>query len=324
MKESDEQNIQIFNSPMMYTTMDRLDIMKMLEKQIKKENKTPINSYQLELIIKKALAEHENNIANWCTNICIEQNQKVRADIKSKQKTLVSGLEICREIFNIIDPDVLIEPHVENGEQVKKAEKIFSLYGKGKSLLNAQQLALNFLSISSSISYKTSQFVSQLKNTDIKLLENECHIPNLRIVSKSAALLGGAYSHRFFFKKAVNINQHHIKLNGSITNIINKLTESLPPAIKIEIEVSNLDQVQEAIDAGVHLIILQDMSLPMIKMAVRTIQRRALIEVSGKFTLEETRYLSQIGINFISNTIIFPGFVTLIRSFIWAAKFFTQ
>jgi nicotinate-nucleotide pyrophosphorylase (carboxylating) len=165
-------------------------------------------------------------------------------------------------------------------------------------------VALNFLGRLCGIATKTRAVVDKLEGSKSQLLDTRKTTPGLRLLEKSATVIGGARNHRLCLTDGVLVKENHIRAVGSITQAVGRLLESLPPTLKIEVETTNLDEVQEALDAGADLIMLDNMSIAEMTLAVRTIRGRALTEASGNVTLDNIRQISETGVDFISTSSI--------------------
>jgi nicotinate-nucleotide pyrophosphorylase (carboxylating) len=172
--------------------------------------------------------------------------------------------------------------------------------GHAQSILKAERVALNFLGRLCGIATLTDRFVEKLKGTTAQLLDTRKSTPGLRALEKAAVANGGARNHRMGLSDGVMLKENHIRAAGGITKAMSALLESLPPTLKVEVETTNLDEVQEALDAGADIIMLDNMSLAEMEMAVRTIRGRALVEASGNVTLDRLREIASTGVDFIS------------------------
>jgi nicotinate-nucleotide pyrophosphorylase (carboxylating) len=146
----------------------------------------------------------------------------------------------------------------------------------------------------------TREFVRRLEGTSTQLLDTRKTTPGLRLLEKSATVIGGARNHRLCLTDGVIVKENHIRAAGGISKAVARLLESLPPTLKIEVETTNLAEVQEALDAGADLIMLDNMSVAEMTLAVRTVRGRALLEASGNVRLENAREIAGTGVNFIS------------------------
>lgn len=223
-----------------------------------------------------------------------------RAVFVAKEKGIIAGLNVAERVFEIIDPGIKFKSFLSDGEEVDNLDKIAEVKGEAISLLKAERTALNFLQRLSGIASQTGKFVRLLQGTKTKILDTRKTTPGLRILEKYAVKAGGGLNHRFNLSEMVLIKDNHIRAVGSITEAVRKAREKSSPFIKIEIEVTNLKEVKEAVEAGADWLMLDNMDLDEIKKAVEIINGRALIEVSGKIDMAKVKKLAEVGVDFIS------------------------
>ena len=258
-----------------------------------------LHRIQIDPIITRALEEDWGS-GDWTSDIVVPQNKQAKAKIIAKEPCIVAGLEVATAVFRTVDENLVVTAHCQNGDLLANKQMILEVSGSARSILKAERVTLNFLGRMCGIATLTRKYVDQLAGTKAQLLDTRKTTPGLRILEKSATVVGGARNHRFGLSDGVIIKENHIRAAGGITIAVERLSESLPPTIKIEVEVSNLQEAQEALDAGAELIMLDNMSLAEMEMAVRTIRGRALLEASGNVTLENVRQVAETGVDFIS------------------------
>ncbi|MEZ4743487.1 MAG: carboxylating nicotinate-nucleotide diphosphorylase [Bdellovibrionota bacterium] len=263
-----------------------------------------LHRIQLDPIVSRALEEDWGH-GDWTTDLCVAEDSYATAKIITKQPNIVaSGVEVAIRVFEKVDPDLKIVQHAENGQELKAGDLIIEIAGKSRSILKAERVALNFLGRLSGIATETKKYVRLLEGTETQLLDTRKTTPGLRLLEKSATVVGGARNHRLCLTDGVMVKENHIRAAGGITEALNRLVESLPPTLKIEVETTNLDEVQEAIEAGADLIMLDNMSISEMALAVRTVRGRALLEASGNITLDNLRQVAETGVNFVSTSAI--------------------
>ena len=259
---------------------------------------------QIDPIITRAL-EEDWGFGDWTTDICVPADKLSHATIIAKETALIAGVDIAAAVFRRVDPSLTIQAAVKNGQLVQKGDVLLEISGCARSILKAERVALNFFARMCGIATMTRAFVDQLEGTKAQLLDTRKTTPGLRILEKSATVIGGARNHRFSLCDGVIVKENHIRASGGIKPAVSRLLESLPPTLKVEVEVSNLEEVQEALDAGAHVLMLDNMSLSEMTMAVRTVRGRALIEASGNVRLENVRRVAETGVDFISTSAVF-------------------
>ncbi|MCX6110548.1 MAG: carboxylating nicotinate-nucleotide diphosphorylase [Proteobacteria bacterium] len=259
----------------------------------------PIHAIQLTPVITRALEEDWGS-GDWTTDICVPAQTQASAKIIAKESTLVAGVEVARATFLLVDPTLKVDLKVDNGAALNSGDVILEVSGNARSILKGERVALNFLGRMCGIATLTRTFVNELSGTKAQLLDTRKTTPGLRLLEKSATVVGGARNHRMCLTDGVIVKENHIRAAGGISKAVARLLESLPPTLKIEVETSNLDEVQEALDAGADLIMLDNMSLAQMALAVRTVRGRALLEASGNVRQDTVRKIAETGVDFIS------------------------
>jgi nicotinate-nucleotide pyrophosphorylase (carboxylating) len=254
-------------------------------------------------MIRRALEEDWGN-GDWTTDICVPESTRATAKIIAKEETMIAGAEIAQAVFRAVDPNLQVQIKTPNQVVAKNRDTVLEIAGSARAILKGERVALNFLGRLSGIANRTREFVKLLHGTNAQLLDTRKTTPGLRLLEKSATAIGGARNHRLCLTDGVLIKENHIRAAGGITAAINRLVESLPPTLKIEVETTNLQEVQEALDAGADLIMLDNMSVSEMAMAVRTVRGRALLEASGNVTLDTIRAIAETGVDFISTSSI--------------------
>ena len=264
-----------------------------------------LHPLQIEPLVIKAIQEDWGH-ADWTTDLCVPSDVTANAKIVCKQQEMtLAGIELAEMTFNLVDSDLRIEKKFSNGDSVKQGDEILVVTGNARSILKAERVALNFLGRLCGVASYTKALVNAIDGTGAEVLDTRKTTPGLRLLEKTASALGGARNHRVSLTDGVMLKENHIRAAGGITAGISRLVESLPPTIKIEVETTTLDEVQEALDAGADIIMLDNMSLKEMKMAVRTVQKRAKLEASGNVTLENIREVAMTGVDFISTSSMF-------------------
>ncbi|MCX7798206.1 MAG: carboxylating nicotinate-nucleotide diphosphorylase [Melioribacter sp.] len=258
-----------------------------------------MNKKILNEIISIALKEDIGD-GDITTNSIVPKSEIGKGFIVAKEEGIIAGLFVAKEIFRKLDNKISFKYLAKEGEKVIANQKIAEIKGSLRALLTGERTALNFLQRMSGIATITSMYVSQLRNTKVKILDTRKTVPCLRIIDKYSVRIGGGKNHRFGLYDMILIKDNHIKAAGSITNAVNLVKKNLKKKVKIEVETKSLDEVKEAITNKVDIIMLDNMSIETMKEAVRLIHRKAKIEVSGNVTLDNVREIAKIGIDYIS------------------------
>jgi nicotinate-nucleotide pyrophosphorylase (carboxylating) len=229
----------------------------------------------------------------------IPPQQTARAHIITRQSAVICGKAWVDEVFAEIDPHVKIDWQVNEGSLVTENQTLLFLQGPARALLTGERSAINFLQTLSGTATLAHRYMQQLEGTGAKLLDTRKTIPGWRIAQKYAVACGGAYNHRLGLYDAFLIKENHISACGSVTNAIASARQRCPER-PVEVEVENLTQLQEALNAEADIILLDNFDLDTLKMAVQLTQGRAMLEASGGVTFDNLRAIAETGVNYIS------------------------
>ncbi|MEA1960127.1 MAG: carboxylating nicotinate-nucleotide diphosphorylase [Bacillota bacterium] len=253
----------------------------------------------LEDLIKRALAEDIGH-GDITTMSLIPEEQEDRGIFYCKAEGVLAGIDVCQAVFVYLDAEVKFESLKQDGDSLQPGDTIAVVHGKTQTLLTGERVALNFLQRLSGIASKTRCMTEVIRYSKAELLDTRKTTPGLRVLEKYAVNIGGARNHRFGLYDGVMIKDNHIKAVGSIQKAISGARKSVPHTIKIEVEVENLQQLQEAVDARADIILLDNMDSAMMKEAVELVNGRALLEASGGINEENLVEVSKTGVDFIS------------------------
>lgn len=234
-------------------------------------------------------------------NCVMKKTTLGEVDLICKEDGIICGLQVFERVFTLLDDTTEAEFYVEDGAEVKKGQLMGKIRGDIRVLLCGERTALNYLQRMSGIATYTHSVASLLKGTKTKLLDTRKTTPNNRIFEKYAVRIGGGNNHRYNLSDGVLLKDNHIGAAGSVTKAIEMAKEYAPFVRKIEVEVETLDMVQEAIDAGADIIMLDNMSVEEMREAIRIIDGRAETECSGNVTRENIANLIDLGVDYISS-----------------------
>ncbi|MCX7738709.1 MAG: carboxylating nicotinate-nucleotide diphosphorylase [Hydrogenothermaceae bacterium] len=225
----------------------------------------------------------------------------VSGEIIAKEEFIVAGLDFTGEVFKVLDQDVKFEKCKEDGEFVGKGQVIARLEGNGKSLLKAERVSLNILQKLSGIATQTRKYVDVLEGLRTRILDTRKTTPGFRAFEKYAVKVGGGKNHRFSLYDMVMLKDNHIKMVGSITKAVEYVKSRVSPMVKVEVEVSNLEEFEEALSTEVDIVMLDNMSLDDVRKAIEMNKGKKLLEASGNITLENVRDYGLTGVDFVSS-----------------------
>ena len=234
------------------------------------------------------------------THAVMPENNNGKADLICKGDGIICGLDVFESTFKILDENAHFETEFKDGDKVKKGEVIGVIYGDIKALLSGERTALNYLQRMSGIATMTREYMDELEGYSTVLLDTRKTTPNMRPFEKHAVKVGGGTNHRYNLSDGVLLKDNHIGAAGSITKAITMAKAYAPFVRKIEIETETLEQVQEAVDAGADIIMLDNMDNDTMRKAVEIIGGRAQTECSGNVTKERLKEIAEVGVDFVS------------------------
>ena len=227
--------------------------------------------------------------------------RKGEVNLICKQDGVICGLQIFERVFTLLDENTEVELKAADGDRVKKGQLLAVVRGDIKVLLCGERTALNYLQRMSGIATYTSEVVKLLEGTGIKLLDTRKTTPNNRLFEKYAVKVGGGNNHRYNLTDGVLLKDNHIGAAGGVKEAINLAKEYAPFVRKIEVEVETLDMVKDAVEAGADIIMLDNMDHDTMAEAMRIIDGKAEVEVSGNMTKENLAKLSGLSVNYVSS-----------------------
>lgn len=233
------------------------------------------------------------------TSSIVPQDMKLEANFISKESMVLAGMPFVKDVFDFRAEEFELIIYKEEGASLQAGEIIATVKGYARHLLECERLALNILQRISGVATLTSMFVEKVKGLPVKIVDTRKTTPAMRYMEKYGVLMGGGYNHRFCLSDGILIKDNHIKAVGSITEAVRCVKKS-HHLLKIEVETTNIDEVREALEAGVDVIMLDNMSIANMKEAVKLINKRVIVEASGNVSLDNIRDIALTGVDIIS------------------------
>ncbi|PPI88657.1 nicotinate-nucleotide diphosphorylase [Candidatus Pantoea edessiphila] len=253
-------------------------------------------------VVIRALKEDlggQIDVSNDITSNLLPTNIKAFARIITREVGIFCGKRWVKEIFNQLNQNITIIWHVTDGQKITPGQLLFEIEGSARILLTAERTVLNFIQTLSGISTKVSYYASLLKNSSTKLLDTRKTLPGLRTALKYAVICGGGINHRIGLSDAFLIKENHIIAIGSIKKAIKKAISIFPDNL-IEIEVESIDELIQAINAGAHIVMLDNFGLEEIHQAVKFNKGRVILEVSGNINDFFIKNIAKSGVDYVS------------------------
>ena len=255
--------------------------------------------FEIERIIRTAL-EEDIGFGDVTTEATVAQDTVAHAELVAKEDFTLAGLDVAAKVFRVLDPEVSFEKIFEDGCSVHKGKVIAWLKGNASVLLQGERVALNLLQRMSGIASLTAEYVAEVEGTGAIIVDTRKTVPGLRALDKYSVRMGGGRNHRSGLFDGVLIKENHIAAAGGISAAIERAKRRLSHTLKIEIETRNPAEVEEALQAGADIIMLDNMTLDEMRQGVELIDGKALVEASGGVVLERVRDIAETGVNIIS------------------------
>lgn len=259
-----------------------------------------MNKLALDDVLHRSLLE-DIGFGDITSEAIFTESHTSQGFLLAKQNLVLAGMEVFSRVFALLDNQIQIIPYYTDGTLVPAGEKIASMAGNTRSLLAGERVALNLLQRMSGIATQTRRYVDALNGFSTIIVDTRKTTPGLRMLEKYAVTVGGGKNHRYGLDSMVLIKDNHIQAAGGITTAVQLVRSQGTCFRKIEVEVENLLQVQEALSVGADIIMLDNMHINMIEQAVKMIDGKALIEVSGNVVLARVAQLAAAGVDIISS-----------------------
>lgn len=259
-----------------------------------------INSIYVDNIIKTALLE-DINYLDTTTDYLIDEEQENTARFLAKADGVLCGIDVALRVFTILQEQGFeAKVYKHDGDVLEKGDIIAEIRGKTRTLLKGERTALNLLQHMSGVATATRQAVKAVEGTNASIADTRKTLPGLRPLQKYAVTVGGGKNHRYNLSDAAMLKDNHVDAGGGIASAVAKLRQKLGHMTKIELEVRSLDELGQALEAGVDVIMLDNMSCEEMREAVAITNGRALLEASGGITAETLRAIAETGVDIIS------------------------
>lgn len=250
-------------------------------------------------IIKTALNEDINYIDSTA-DLLIDEGSVSSAYFVAKASGVIAGLDVALRVFTMLDPDMKIDCRFKDGDEVNNGDIIAEFTGHTRLMLKAERTALNLLQHMSGIATYTNKCVKLVEGTNASIADTRKTLPGLRALQKYSVLAGGGRNHRYNLTDAAMLKDNHIDAYGGITAAVTALRSKAGHMLQIEVETRNLDEVKEAVDCGVNVIMLDNMDCETMAQAVKLVNGRAKLEASGNITMQNIAEVAKTGIDIIS------------------------
>ena len=257
--------------------------------------------------IRRAVALALEEDAAWrdvTTAALVPPDQQGRGVIVAKVEAIVAGLPVAEAVFAMLDASLRFEALVPEGARVTPGDAVARAEGPLPPILRGERVALNFLQRLSGVATATAQLVEAVAGLPVRILDTRKTTPGLRALEKYAVRVGGGHNHRFHLADGILVKDNHLaaaRARGlSMTEVVRQVRLGTPHTLRVEVEVTTLDEALEALAAGVEVLLLDNMSLEDMRRVVGVARGRALVEASGGITLDNVRAVAETGVDLIS------------------------
>lgn len=250
--------------------------------------------------VRRALDEDLGESGDVTSAAVVPENARAKAVIAARKPGVVAGVEIAARVFQLLDDTLHVSQTVSDGASVGAGTVVLEVAGPARSILGAERVALNFLGHLSGVATSTAELVAAVKGTNAKICCTRKTTPGLRALEKFAVRCGGGLNHRFGLYDAILIKDNHIAIAGGVRAAVEAAKSNASHMAKIEVEVDTLTQLDEALESGAHIVLLDNMTPDLLKEAVSRAAGKIVTEASGSITLPTVRAVAEAGVDLIS------------------------
>lgn len=269
-----------------------------------------LNKFLIEEHVKQALKE-DIGFEDITTDNLVSEKDTMECTLNSRTDGVFCGKEVFRTVFEVLDKNIQIKFFFNDGDEIKKGDKIAEIKGSARAVLTGERTALNYVQRMSGIATETRKYQKAIEEYKANIVDTRKTTPCFRVFEKYAVKTGCGHVHRFNLADCAMIKDNHVKFAGSLTNAITILKKSISHAHKIEVECDTLAQVDEALNCGADIIMLDNMTIDEMKTAVQKINGAAIVEASGNVNLQTLKDIASTGVDIISSSAIVAKAPTL-------------
>lgn len=266
-------------------------------------NQKLLHDFLVEEHIKNALKE-DIGFGDITTDFLYNEDDFITAQLNTRQDCVVCGLNVFKKVFDILSNSIEFTSYYTDGDAVTAGQKIAQIKGPARAILTGERTALNYMQRMSGIASETRKYQDAIKPYPAFVTDTRKNTPGFRMFEKYAVMVGGARLHRFNLSDCVMIKDNHIKHAGSLTAAVNLIKQTVSHAHKIEVECDTFEQVQEAVECGCDVIMLDNMTIDSMKKCVNFINKKAIVEASGNVKINTINEIASTGVDVISTSAI--------------------
>ncbi len=262
-----------------------------------------LHDFIIEKHIKAAL-EEDIGFGDITTDCLYTDNDTMTAYLNTREDGILCGIQVFEKVFSILSGDVRVTRHANDGDEIKKGQRLATVTGPARAILTGERSALNYVQRMSGIATETNKYQKAIAPYSAKITDTRKNTPCFRYFEKYAVKAGGGRMHRFNLSDCVMVKDNHIRHAGSITKAVELIKQNISHAHKIEIECETIDEVKEALNCGCDIIMLDNMPVDKMRECVKLIDKRAIVEASGNVKLDTVNEIASTGVDVISTSAI--------------------
>lgn len=260
----------------------------------------PLPDIMLEPIVRAALLEDLGRAGDVTSNAIVPADIIASTHLVAREAGVLAGIDLARLAFTLMDSGLRFDAHMQDGQSLEAGSLIATVTGPARSMLSAERIALNFLGHLSGVATATASIADAIRPWGTRVTCTRKTLPGLRALQKYAVRVGGGSNHRFGLDDAVLIKDNHVAFAGGIQPAVDSARAAVGHLVKIELEVDTLEQLDEALELGVDVVLLDNMSIPTLSDAVVRARGRAVTEASGRITPETAAQVAATGVDLIA------------------------
>lgn len=250
-------------------------------------------------LIQRALDE-DLGAGDLTSRAVVPEGSLAQGVVIAKADGVVAGIDVAAAVFAAVDSSLSVESRASDGDRVAPGDELLALRGDARAILAGERVALNLLGRLSGVATLTSHYVAAVDGTGTRILDTRKTTPGMRALEKAAVVAGGGTSHRFGLYDAILVKENHVRVAGGVGEAARRALAGAPEGVVVEIEVESLDELDEALDAGIRRVLLDNMDPDVLRAAVARAAGKAELEASGGITLDTVRAVAETGVDFIS------------------------
>lgn len=260
----------------------------------------PLADVMLEPLVRQTLLEDLGRTGDLTSNLIVPAQATARLRLAARETGVLAGMDLARIAFRLMDANIDFRSFLRDGARLRPGDVLAEIEGPARAILSAERTALNFLGHLSGVASATARIADVIRPYGTRVTCTRKTLPGLRMVQKYAVRVGGGSNHRYGLDDAILIKDNHIAVAGGVRAVVERARQTAGHMVAIELEVDTLEQLREGLDAGVDIVLLDNMSPDMLCAAVRLVDGRAVTEASGRVAPETVEAIARTGVNYIS------------------------